>query len=143
MVRLGGRRCGVVSFASCCRHFSFWSRKDKGTILLGVCSCSCRNFIGDSLCQLRRNGVGLLNGLTHSSCYIITTIDMIDDDVVTHVFTIDIDIGMSSHICLTCTTKDIALDVTSRYGDRSVTRHITSIATTIDITTNLDLRYAP
>ena len=119
----------------------FFGGENKGSILLCILPfCFC-DLIGDCMLKFFWYGICSLDRLSYFSRNIIATINHIDNDVVAHVLAVDIDESTTTHVGHTGTAKD-SVDVTGTYGHICIARHITSIAATIDITANRNLRYA-
>ena len=77
-------------------------------------------------------------GSTNGSSNIITTIDMVDHRIARGILSIDVHIGITTHIGHTCTTKHL-IQITLVHNHLRTSTNITLIATTIHITANSNL----
>ena len=98
--------------------FPFRSGQDKGAdifqtpmVFVTASACALTVMIASINSWIgflnRRSGIDSSYG-TDGSRDVVTTIDRIDDDVASHILTVNIDIGTSGHISLTGTAKDTA-----------------------------------
>ena len=74
----------------------------------------------------------------NGSCYIITTIETVDDNIRRGIFTIDIHEGSTTHIRHTGATK-YSVQVAFSYRDRGITTRVSCITAAIDMSGNDNL----
>ena len=93
------------------------------------------------ICQFCRQFFTHSCSRTNGSWNIITTIDVINDNITWGILSIDVHIGVTTHIGHTGTTKHF-VQITLIHRHFRAALHFTLIAATIYVTTNRNLRYA-
>ena len=84
-------------------------------------------------------GKGHVRRRTDGSRYIITAIYLIDDDITTHVLTVDLYERAATDISHLGATEHLTVEVACIYLHRSLAAKVTGISAAIHIATNLDL----
>ena len=109
-----------ISFVRCCYLFCCICcfRADANVTVEGIANivalrvvCIFRMIFALDGCQFRRLAFSYRHCSTNGSGNIITAIDLIDQDIVCGVLTIDMYKGVTTHIGHTCTTKHLTLRV--------------------------------
>ena len=116
-------RC-IRLFASRCRLRRYTHKGVPRTVNLIFC-CTF---------QLRRNSKSLIVG-SYLSCYIVTAIHIVDDDIVRGVFAINMNKRVLGNVSNTCSTIDL-VDVASPHGNRRAATDISLVTTAINTTAN-------
>ena len=92
------------------------------------------NAIGYSLRKFVRNGRRcLIDRGTDGSCDVVAAENVVDENVVAHLFAIDMDEGSAADVGLAGTAEDVAVKIDGADGDGGVATGVAFTATAIDV----------